>query len=527
MIDQDAAIGLRVHEVVAHWAGLAPDREALVGGGHRWSHAELSRRIDALASALLAAGVEHGDRVACLGNPRPETLLSFLAAASVGAIWVGLNPKYTSSELLALLERTNPKVAFGMLEANDTGQTVFLAGCEDIAGTITVTREPATSGRSTSLASFCAAPVDRPALDRARDRVAASDAAAMIFTSGTTGVPKGALVPHGGLAHCGRVQADHWCGDAPRVLCDLPINHIGCLGDIFFSTLVAGGTVVCMERFDAEQALAAVEREKLSHLMWVPSQYIAAVGSPAWETADLSSLQRLIWGGATAPMSLLTTLSGLGVPLSTSYGLTESTGSVVFTDDEDPLDRLGWSVGRPDPRYEVTLRRTDGGEAQDGEEGEVLIRGAFITRGYWQDADATSAAIDDHGWLSTGDIGSWVDGRLRLIGRAKETFKSGGYNVYPREVELALEEHPHVELAALVSVPDDRWGRVGHAFVQANGAVVPEELRAFAAERLANFKVPKSIRVQDELPRLPVGKIDKKALSRLAEDSLLDRTASQ
>ncbi|WP_283134383.1 class I adenylate-forming enzyme family protein [Rhizohabitans arisaemae] len=509
----------RITDYVDHWATRRPTSEALVGDTGRWTYERLRDDVDRCAAALLAAGVRRGDRVALLGHPQPECYVVFLATAAIGGVWVGLNPKYTVAELAHVVADSEPKLLFGMLDADDPAQPETLSRLRDLGSMRVVTRDREVAGLSTAYQTFVdVTPEDRgDRLASARAQVRPLDPAAMIYTSGSTGKPKGALVPHTGLAYCGVVQAGRWYGDAPRKLCDLPLNHIGGLGDICTSVLTAGGTVVFMERFDAAGALRTVERERLTHLYCIPTQLLAAVRTPEWSQCDLSSLEYILWGGAAAPLSLLSTLAKTGARLGTSYSLTESTGSVTYTDPGDPLDVLAWSVGRVDPHYEVALRRSDGATAVPGEAGELLIRGDFITRGYFRNPGATREAIDEDGWLHTGDLAQEEPGgHIRLVGRLKEMFKSGGYNVYPREIEAALEEHPAVALAAVVGVPDERWGEVGHAFIVSNSSVTSDELQRFARSRLANYKVPKVFRLERDLPKLPIGKIDKVELRRRA-----------
>ncbi|MBO9524176.1 MAG: AMP-binding protein [Nocardioidaceae bacterium] len=495
----------RISDYVAHWARERPDREALVDAVTRTTYRELREEVDRTAAALVAAGVRHGDRVAMLGRPRPACFAHFLATASTGAIWVGLNPKYTPDEVAAVVEDCRPVLLFALLDLDEDTVAVLNRAAAAVPGLrVVVERDHPGLGEHVLLAELLEQRCDETALAAARAAVAGADAAAMIYTSGTTGRSKGALVPHRGLARCGVIQSSRWYGDAPRKLCDLPLNHIGGLGDICTSILTAGGTTVFMDRFDPAGALRTVEAERLTHLYCIPTQLLAMVATPEWEHCDLSSLEWILWGGAAAPQSLLEKLARRVPRLGTSYSLTESVGSVTYTDEDAPLDVLSWSVGKVDPRYDV---RVD-------ESGEILIRGDHITLGYFGREEATREAIDADGWLHTGDLARIEpDGNVRLVGRLKEMYKSGGYNVYPREVESALEEHPAVTLASVVGVPDERWGEIGVAFVVAAG-VDGAELEAYLRERLANYKIPKQIRIETELPKLPIGKVDKAALRR-------------
>jgi fatty-acyl-CoA synthase len=274
-----------------------------------------------------------------------------------------------------------------------------------------------------------------------------------------------------------------------------------------------------MESFDPVGSLDAIERERLNVWGGVPTMLQLCVETPGFDRRDLSSLEYVLWGGAAAPRPLLERLARLGVKLATSYGMTESTGSVTYTDLDADLDTLAETVGRPHPGYQVRLAREDGRPCAPGEEGEIRVRGDFVMLGYFNRPEATAETLDAEGWLHTGDVAvARADGNWRLVGRKSEMFKSGGYNVYPREIEIALESHPGVAMAAVVGVPDPLYQEVGHAFVLPRGDTEPSEaeLRAFLRERLANYKVPKRLFVRRELPMLPIGKIDR---VRLAEEA--------
>lgn len=511
-----------ISDYLSHYARRQPEVEALVHDELRLTYQEAAALVDRCARALLANGLKRGDRVVLLGRPRPEYFIVFLATASLGALWLGLDPKYRPSELAHRVGDSRPRALFGMLGPEDRDQATKLrALAAEVSSVEFVVTRAGIHGFASSFEEFLAdgERVSSKELRRARACVEARDPAAIIYTSGSTGEPKGAMLSHRGLVRCSLIQADHWYERRPRFVCDLPINHVGCLGDICCSTLVAGGTIFFMEKFDPAAALKLVERERITVWGGVPTMFLIAVETQEFETCDLSSLRRIVWGGAAAPKSLLQRLQRTGATLSTSYGLTESTGSITYTRDDADLDTLAETVGQPDPRYEVRIAGPDGQSCQVGQEGEIQVRGDFITVGYFNRPDATAAAIDADGWLHTGDIAVRMqDGNIRLVGRMKEMYKSGGFNIYPREIELALEQHPSVRLAALVGVPDPLYGEVGHAFVavESGNAITEDELRAFCRERLANYKVPKRFFIESALPTLPVGKVDKIALRKLA-----------
>jgi acyl-CoA synthetase (AMP-forming)/AMP-acid ligase II len=282
--------------------------------------------------------------------------------------------------------------------------------------------------------------------------------------------------------------------------------------------LVAGGTTVFLEKFDPDAMLALIERERLTGWGHVPTAFAYALALPDAGRRDLSSLQLVIWGGASMPRELIEAVERLtGARMATSYGSTETGGSVTYTDPEAGLDVLAETVGRPDPRFEVRVADAEGREVAAGVEGELQVRGDHLMTGYWRRPEATRQAIDAAGWLHTGDVALLrPDGNVVLRGRLSEMYKSGGENVYPREVESVLEQHPAVALAAVLGVPDPVYGEVGVACVLRHPGTSPEPetLRAFCRERLVNFKLPKRIEVRDALPMLPIGKVDKRALRR-------------
>lgn len=502
----------RITDYTAYWAQQHPDHEMLTHVQTRFTRGQVEEQSAALARAFLAAGVRHGDRVAVLGNPRPEFYVSFLAAARIGAIWQGLNPKYTPAELDHVVGDSQPRVLMGLSDSyRDT--------LESVRNRVNSTSPVITVGTSWDTFLATGQSITAEALHHAQSAVDSADPAVLVYTSGTSGRPKGALLSHRGLVQCSVIQADRWYETQPRMLCDLPINHVGCLGDISSTVVVAGGTVHYMEKFDRSGVLDVIARERLQYWLAIPTMFLLVTGTPEWATADLSSLKRVIWGGAAASRELILELQQRAPVVCTSYGMTETVGSIIYTDDDDDIEALAHTVGRPDPRYEIRIARPDGTPCDTDEEGEVQARGPFIMLGYLNRPDATAAAIDADGWLHTGDVGRMdQDGRIRLAGRLTEMFKSGGYNVYPREIELALEEHPRVQAAAVVSVADPLYSEVGVGFVipQPGHALDADELRDFLRTRLANYKIPKRLDVREDVPRLPIGKVDKRALKDIA-----------
>lgn len=514
----------RISDYVAYYAERTPDAEAMVLDDRRVTYEELRKQVDDVARALIAAGVVKGDRVATLATPHPDFWTIFLATASVGAIWVGLNPRYQLEEYRYVVGDCEPVL---LLTRTLIGERDFAADIGVLRGESTTLRQVIVLGGdplledSRSMAAFVAAGQAVTDADLAdhRANVVSSDPALIVYTSGSTGRPKGALLPHRGLARCCRNQMRYWPADPVRGVNFLPINHIGCVGDISSWTLVAGGCIVFMEKYDPARSMELTADERCTIWGGVPTTIIMCMALPDFERFDLSALQLIIWSGAAAPADLALRLRKIVPMLSNSYGLTETVGSVTFAGPCDDVELLTETVGFPVPDYEFRISRTDGAPVAKGEPGEICVRGDFIMRGYWRRPKETAETIDADGWLHTGDLAvERPDGAIRLVGRLKEMFKSGGYNVYPREIEQVLESCPGVAMAAVVGVPDPVFSEVGHAFIMRDpgASISPATLEATCRARLANYKIPKRFVIEDELPLLPIGKLDKRRLKEIA-----------
>lgn len=505
----------RISDYPAHFAAIAPNREAVIFGARRLTYAELAARIRMCGKALMAAGVARGDRVALLGNPSPEFLTVFLATASIGGLWLGLSPRYKIDEYRYLLDDARPRVlmAISEFEGRDyrvdldalAAEMPFIETRLDLADLDAFLR----SGDGVSDTDY----------DARRDGTTGRDAALIVYTSGSSGKPKGAVLSHHGLSFGNAVQGRAFGVDLPRAICPFPINHVACVGDTCCTTLIRGGTLVFLERFDPRIVLSTIERERISLWIGVPTMFILAADTPEFGKTDLSSLAAMIWGGAPMPRDYIARLAALGVRLVTLYGLTETTSDMTFTDPDADVDTLAETVGRPAPEYSCRIVRDDGTPCADGEEGEFQFRGDFVMLGYFNRPEESRAAFTDDGWLRSGDLGyRRADGNLVFAARKSEMFKSGGFNVYPREIEDVIETHPDVALAGVIGVPDPLYREVGEAYIlrRAGSPLDAGAVSQWCRERLANYKVPKRFFVRDELPMLPVGKIDKARLKREA-----------
>lgn len=496
---------------VTHHAAAAPRTEAAVFDGRRLDYAELERRVRHLAGALRAEGLLPGDRVAVLSTPRPEYLVLLNAILRAGGIYVGLNPRHTESEMAHVLGLTAPRRVFVLDGALGLGVIGTVARAIDLAA------HPVAVTPFRDLDDL-----DRPEAEPiAASGRAAEDPAVIVFTSGTTGRPKGATLHHSGLVHSALSQWDHLAVDGQRLLSNLPINHVGGILNLTYGALVGGGTLVFQEKFDPAATLEIIEREKVSAWLQVPAMFQMIASHPDFATRDLSSLRAICVGGGALPAPILAALRRTGARIYVEYGQTEVMSTLAFADHGADDADLTTTVGRFDPRFDVRIADAAGSPCLPGEVGEIQARGDCVMRGYWNDPEATTAAFTPDGWLKTGDLAlRRADGLVELKGRIGEMIKSGGYNLYPREIEVVLEAHPAVAGVVVVGLADPVYGEAAHAVVglRPDATVDAAELKDWCARKLANYKVPRSFRRLDELPRLSNGKIDRLRLRQVAAD---------
>ena len=525
----------RLSDYVAWYGERTPETEAMTLGSERVTYAQFQDQIDQLAKALLAVGVKKGDRVATLSTPSPDYFLAFLAASSIGAIWVGLNPRYQLEELAYVTGDSEPCVllARSQIEARN-----YAAELEALNTRTASIRHVVVFERDSSvLPDFTEAFTDFLArgeavsdaqLEAARAQCGGRDACMIVYTSGSTGKPKGALLHHEGVIAFSLGQNEVWPISPMRALNYFPINHIGCVVDLSAPTLIAGGTIVFLEQFEPRRSLELMQEEKITLWGSVPSVFQLQFADPEFTTFDLSAVQMIMWGGAAMPRELIEKLLNYGVPLATNYGLTESGSAITVITPTRNADALESTVGVPFPGTEIRLIDQTGVEVAQGESGEILARSKYNMLGYWRRPDASKEALSEDGWLHTGDIARQnPDGTYSIVGRVKEMYKSGGYNVYPREVETAIEEHSKVDMAAVVSVSDAVWQEVGVAYVLASAPLGVDDLMAHCRTRLANYKLPKLFILVDELPLLPIGKVDKVELKKRAENDYQPERTTQ
>ncbi len=510
---------VRLSDYVAHYAKVAPEREAIVFGETRLDYATFDQLIDRCAAALQAAGVGAGDRLAMLTTPRPEFAIVLMAAQRIGAIWVGLNTRYRLPELRYILGDCRPSLLIAVAETPEGRRfdedLRAIAADPDSPMRIVTLGEPL-PGLAASFEQFLAEA--GPGLQASA--AGPDDPTVIVYTSGTTGRPKGALLAHRNLIYCYQQVSRSFAGkeqlrEGLRVLCNLPPNHIGCISEMLGNAIIRGGAIVFAERFDPAEAFALIARERVTLFGGVPVMLEAMFADKAFLSADLTSVRMIGWGGAPAARDLVRRMMRTGAHLFTNYGLTEGGAVVSATPPDYDLDDLCDTVGRPDDSGDHRIVDDSGKVAGPDQSGEIWLRGPGVFLGYWNNPEATALAMTADGWLKTSDIAlARPDGAWTLKGRKADMFKSGGFNVYPREIELALEEHPDVGYAAVIAMPDAQYFEVGAAFVVPKAGCAPDAaaIDAFLRERLANYKIPKTIRICNGLPMLPIGKVDKQAL---------------
>lgn len=504
----------RIGACLAHHALRTPDDEACVHDDRRVSFGGLHDDVTRWSKALMAAGVEPGDRVAMLTAPCIEWLTLMLAVTDIGAIWLGYHPRYQLPEFRHVTDLAKPRIVIGFRSIHGRDYTEELNAIKETVPGVEQLIMLDDAG------AFLAAGDGVPDEDLARrqDAVKPDDTAIIIFTSGTTGQPKGAMVRHHALLTGAKTELEHWPSIRPRILHMMPVNHIAGAGMVGVFGLYTGGTLVFQDRFDAGDMLRLIEQESINILLGSPVQFHMMAHHDELGSRDLSSLAYTVWGGAPMAKDLVERMDRLPGHLCTAFGMTELGLYATYSDLDTPLDVLSATIGRPHADYEIRVADAEGNVAAPGEEGEIQARGDWLFAGYFGNPQATAEAYTADGWFRTGDIVKvGTDGNLEIVGRLKEMFISGGFNIYPREIEIVLESHPATGLVAVLGVPDETFGEVGHAFIELlpGHNTTDDDLRTWCRERLANYKVPKIFDIRPELPRLPIGKIDKQALKRM------------
>jgi acyl-CoA synthetase (AMP-forming)/AMP-acid ligase II len=485
---------------------LSPAHVAFAHGDTRRTYAELDDRTRRLASALRDLGVERGDRIAYLGPNDPTLLETLFATTALGGVFVPLNWRLTAPELTYIAADCGATVLVHAAAMADAAEAV--AGDGSTALRLLVELGPTFEVMATGAGAGGAVPepINAP--------VALDDAAVVIYTSGTTGRPKGATLSHGNITwNCVNVLIDTDLGSDEVALVCAPLFHVAALNMVSLPILMKGGTVVLTGGFDPDVALELIGLHRVTVMFGVPAMFNAMAQAPAFASADLSSLRRLLCGGAPVPLSTIRTYLDRGIPFLQGYGMTETSPGALFLGAERAADKAG-SAGVASFFTDVRVVRPDGSDVAPGEKGEVVVAGPNVMRGYWNRPDATAEVMDGE-WFRSGDVALVDDdGYVTIVDRMKDVIISGGENIYPAEVEDVIYSHPDVAECAVIGVADARWGEVGRAIVvrRAGSALDERALLEHLDGRLARFKLPRSVVFTDRLPRSGAGKVLKAEL---------------
>lgn len=485
------------------------ERPALVFRGQQVVYAELADRIDRLAAALIRRGVRPGARVAFLGNNHPAFVESLFATLLAGGIFVPLNTRLSPREIAYMLDDSQPQ----LLISTSPLEPLAVAAIHgrDISRIVVPDEEPGNPVTIGQDAENYHVAIAEPADSGEKPAMTFKDDALIVYTSGTTGRPKGAVLTHGNLTwNALNVIADYDIVTTDRALMISPLFHVASLGMGCLPILLKGATVLLEERFVAAEALQTIEEQRATTISGVPTTFQLMIEDPQWLERDITSLRLLTCGGSPISRSVAEAWESRGLAFSGGYGMTEAAPGITMLPPRYAHDHFG-SAGLPHFFTDVRIA----GTRESGVSGEIEARGPNIFRGYWNNPDATAAAFTDDGWLRTGDVGRFdADGFLTIEDRIKDMIISGGENIYSVEVEQAISEISGVTGVAVVGVPHERWGEVPHAVVTlADGAELdPERMVAELSTRLARFKVPRTLQVLDALPRTASGKVQKHLL---------------
>ncbi|MFJ7206953.1 FadD3 family acyl-CoA ligase [Streptomyces sp. NPDC098789] len=519
-------------------AGLVRDaadrfgaREAVVDGRVRISYAQLGERVERAAAACIAAGLEPGDRVAVWAPNTLEWIVSALGAVSAGAVLVPLNTRFKGAEAAYVLQRSRARMLFvtgtflgtsyvaslrrAAAEGPGRGPLPGLAHLEHV---VVLADDAPESFRTWKdfLAGGDAVTADAV---RARAEAVRPDAPSdIIFTSGTTGSPKGAVITHAQTLRCYQVWSElAGLREGDRYLIVNPFFHTFGYKAGIIACLMRGATMVPQPVFNVDTVLANVAAERISVLPGPPTLHQSLLDHPSRDHHDLSALRLVVTGAAVVPLRLVERLRGelrIATVL-TAYGLSEASGIVTMCRRGDPAETIAATSGRPIPGTEVMIADAEGRSRAAGEAGEVWVRGHHVMRGYFEDPAETARAITPEGWLRTGDVGVRDEaGNLRITDRIKDMFIVGGFNAYPAEIEQLIGLHPDIADVAVIGVPDPRLGEVGRAYAvrRPGSTLTADDLIAWSRREMANYKVPRSVEFVVDLPRNASGKVLKTEL---------------
>jgi HIP---CoA ligase len=517
------AIGVQhtLPAVISHVAQVYGDKPFAIGeDGKVTSFAGLARRVGSLGSRLLQLGVKRGDRAAILAPNSTEWIIAACAIMSIGAIMIPINTRFKGGEVRYVLEKAQVSVLFTVGRFLDVDYPAMVIEACGGAGQNRAVRDLDSLLEIICIDAPGFAPENGTEAGRGIFAAAAALATAqttadILFTSGTTGMPKGAMHSHGqSLWMTGMWNEANDLTDQDRTAIVNPFFHSFGYRSGWLSALTAGMTIFPLATFDPARLLALIERERITQLSGAPTVFHALMEHPDFPERNLASLRTGHTGGAKTPPAIIEAgyeKFGFEIFL-TSFGQTESTALISTNRPGDPLEAIIGTVGRPVAGVEVRMIDDTGQDVRPGEAGELLVRGPNVMQGYFEDSEQTAATIDAAGWLHTGDVAAIDgDGRLRILDRIKDIVIVGGFNAYPAEIEIMLGRHPAIAEVAVIGLPDERLGEVTAAcvIVKPGMALDTAGLLQWSRDKMANYKVPRHVFVMADFPRTPLGKVQK------------------
>src|SRR4051794_5041413 len=502
------------------------EREALVSvhQGLRYTYAELGEAVQRTARALLAAGIEAGDRVGIWSPNCAEWVLVQYATAKLGIILVNINPAYRTSELAYALRQSGCRM---LIAATAFKSSDYVAMVEEVRGELPALEQVVfLDGWEEFVAR--GEGVDDALVAERRQATQFDDPINIQYTSGTTGFPKGATLSHHNILNNGYFVGQGCAYDETDRVC-IPVPFYHCFGMVMgnLGCVTHGATMVIPEAgFEPEAVLATVQEERCTSLYGVPTMFIAELSHPRFAEYDLSSLRTGIMAGSPCPIEVMKqVIEKMHMEeVTICYGMTETSPVSTQPAAGDSLEKRTQTVGRAHPHLEVKLvAPATGHTVERGEPGELCTRGYSVMAGYWDEPEKTAEAIDAHGWMHTGDLATMdEDGYLNIVGRSKDMVIRGGENVYPREVEEFLHTHPAVLEASVIGVPDERYGEELMAWIRVRPgeSLTEDEVRDYCSDRIAHFKRPRYVKFADEFPMTVTGKVQKYKMREQAIEEL-------
>ena len=514
-----------IWEVLDKAANSVPDKTCYFFMGEEYTFRDVDEMSDRLACGLLELGIKKGDRIGIIALNQPEWVVSYFAAAKIGAAVVGLNVRYRDTELEYMLNQSETRAVISLHALGDQMDYVgFFDGFREKVPSVKDFIFIGGQGfeGSHKLEDLLNTDVDREALEAAKAAVQPDDLMIIIYTSGTTGLPKGAAVTHRSQLAAARAQTEHTrIGPDDLVQVAAPLNHVGGITCGIVNMMLGRAAIELIPVFDANVVIEQAKRNPPTIMAGVPTMLVLILMNEKFVTLNTDSVRLVITGGSNAEPNLLTKLYE-AFPKATImnlYGLSESSGALVISPWDSDFENTVRSIGKAVAGFQVKVVDKVGREVSQGEIGELHFKGEGNAAGYFRMPEETAAAFDSDGWLHTGDMGT-VDekGYIILMGRLKELYIQGGFNVYPVEVENLISKHPKVAMVAGIGVPDPVLGEIGRYYIMPRPGeeLTEEEIKIYCAEHLADYKVPKEIIFRSELPMTPVGKIMK---SKLKEES--------